>query len=114
MKLEEAIKIFKHMNKDKYVYKDPIRQKINESIDVIIKVLTPPTDQEVCEVLSEYFNEHAYYENYQFDLVKSDATTKRIVTLINDELLFNIHYTLPPHLITLIGRFYEGLEATNE
>jgi len=29
----------------------------------------------------------------------------------NNEMSFDVTYCLPPRLITLIGRFYEGLEA---
>ena len=75
------------------------------SVDKLDEILdTPPTEQEVCEALGEYWKKEVVYDtkNTGFYLRK-----KRIVSYfpINKYL---IQCFLPPHLITLIGRFYEG------
>lgn len=70
----------------------------------------PPTVEEVCEALSEQLkstivlrkNKHGFTFNY--------AGTGKTIISLNYNLL-NIKAQLPPHLITLIGRFYEGLEV---
>lgn len=80
--------------------------------------LTPPTEQEVCDALSEYYDTDVLYENKEFGtafytgLKKRDMNGKEyikkrvIVVCYEGEIGFNA--SLPPHLITLIGRFYEG------
>ena len=83
-----------------------------------------PTEQEVCEALSEYYDTDVYYENKDFgtafytglkqrDMNGKEYIKKRtIVVLYEGEIGFNA--SLPPHPITLIGRFYESLEAQDE
>lgn len=73
-----------------------------EAINDLDIYLTPPTEEEVCKALSEYIGDKVIYidDTFQFGSIV-------IVTLYNDNTIgFNI--SLPPHLITLIGRFYEG------
>ena len=79
---------------------------------------TPPTEQEVCEALSEYYDTKVYYEEQEYgtsfylgkvkkDMNGKEYTVKRtIVCSYEGEIVWNA--SLPPHLITLIGRFYEG------
>ena len=82
-------------------------------------VLHKPTSDEVCKALSEYWKEEVKYipnkvKRYGFYLVESGAY---IICLSydNEILLHHNDYIkankYPPHLITLIGRFYEGLEV---
>lgn len=69
----------------------------------------PPTAEEVCDVLSKYFNVKVCYTNNQFIMLDDNLKNNIIVTLFDgDKLLFNFYYGLPPHLITMIGRFFEG------
>ena len=87
-------------------------------LDAIRKALTPPTEQEVCEALGEYYDTKVYYEEQEFgtsfylgkvkkDMNGKECTVKRtIVVSYEGEIGWNA--SLPPHLITLIGRFYEG------
>ena len=74
----------------------------------IKQALTPPTAEEVCNALSEYFGFEYYYQDNFF--YKSDGN-KYIYPLkvsgFTEIQLYDGH--LPPHLITLIGRFYENL-----
>lgn len=86
-------------------------------LDLINKALTPPTKEEVCAALSEYsglevffegkdFGSGFYYGKHKKDMNGKDYTQKRvIVCMYNGEIGFNT--SLPPHLITMIGRFYE-------
>lgn len=83
-------------------------------IDLVTKALTPPTADEVCKALSQFDD---------FDKVEYDEQTKtfssgEIICYIGYDfssdkckttIIFN--YDLPPHLITLIGRFYEAQDV---
>lgn len=70
----------------------------------IKKYLTPPTADEVCKALSEYLGYNVIYgTHYTF------VGENEICWFEHGRVVFNM-YDLPPHLITLIGRFYEGLE----
>ena len=82
--------------------------------------LTPPTADEVCEALSEYLE-----RNVKMDRDNTFYYTEQRQIGECDEIICgygweNEHHTiafeidLPPHLITLIGRFYEGLEESKK
>ena len=90
-----------------WLHNHPNQKKHNiefhtDELEYIKKALTPPTADEVCKALSEYLKRNVYYEDGMFK-VHSDVYGE-IVDL----------NTLPPHLITLIGRFYEGLEKVGK
>ena len=80
----------------------------NQRYAELEKVLTPPTAEEVCMALSDYFGFSYYYQDNFFH--RSDGI-KHIYPLkvsgFTEIQLYDGH--LPPHLITLIGRFYEGV-----
>lgn len=83
-----------------------------DELNKIEKALTPPTADEVCEALSEYFDRNVYYESGRFLYRKEEFYNQPFIIAYKYksglvELTKNV---LPPHLITLIGRFYEGLE----
>jgi hypothetical protein len=69
-----------------------------EIYNTIKQSLTPPTEQEVCRKLSEYYGTEVYYSKNKFIIKKSSRLTDYVIinSLINK-----------PHLITLIGQFYE-------
>ena len=69
-----------------------------EALHYIEKALTPPTEQEVCKALSEETGNSVYYENGKF-YVHS--------VLWHNALSLD---TLSKKSISLIGRFYDGLE----
>jgi len=76
---------------------------------IYIKALAPPTQDEVCKALSEYLphlNEITY--NKKTKCFENDGYSD-----ILNNILFDCNYIedLPPHLITMIGRFYESLES---
>jgi benzoyl-CoA reductase/2-hydroxyglutaryl-CoA dehydratase subunit BcrC/BadD/HgdB len=87
----------------------------------VLKLITPPTVEEVCKALSEYtgcevkydVNETVkarafFYGKVKYDLDGIKYTQKRTICVsYDDEVMFNT--ALPTYLITLIGRFYEGV-----
>ncbi len=73
--------------------------------------LTPPTADEVCKALSGWFDEKFYYDVNQKEFyTKALNGQHSVVKLKKNEIHFGGWYTMPPHLITLIGRFYEAQE----
>ena len=99
-----------------YVSKHNLMDDLRE----IKKALTPPTADEVCEALSEYlqrkvniYSDNTFYYTEQRQIGECDE----IICGYGWE---NEHHTiafeidLPPNLITLIGRFYEGVEKVGK
>lgn len=73
-----------------------------------------PTSEEVCKALSEYFKEEVKYMNklfYYGEGLRHCEICDNYLDDINGKSLFNINFALPPHLITMIGKFYEGSES---
>jgi len=67
-----------------------------------------PTADEVCKALSEYFGEEVIFlVNDKEFVIKCNIGYKYIVE--TDDVLYYIKVGLPLYLITLIGRFYEGV-----
>lgn len=76
------------------------------------QALTPPTEQEVCEALGEYLKRDVKYDGEYFYY----SEEKRYYGEC-DEIICGWSYSpkelsfeknLPPHLVTMIGKFYEG------
>ena len=72
------------------------------------KALTPPTEEEMCKALSEHLGEKIVFEGFSLhniDMSKGvcvfNPKTKEIEIIVE----------LPPHLIIMIGRFYEGVKT---
>ena len=96
------------------------------------KALTPPTEQEVCEALSEWYgadikhdyhqhddiNEVYMHDQFYFRKIKRDIDGKQYTIhksiVVGDENGLSFNAYLPPHLITLIGRFYESKGGKRE
>ena len=77
-------------------------------ISIIEQAITPPTADEVCKALSEYFGEEVIFlVNDKEFVIKCNIGYKYIVE--TDDVLYYIKVGLPLYLITLIGRFYEGV-----
>jgi len=80
--------------------------------------LTPPTQEEVCEVLSEYLKGNVKvvidkYDDCSFMSFVAETDKYQNLTIVIKDFeteTIEIEFALPPHLITLIGRFYEGVE----
>jgi hypothetical protein len=78
-----------------------------EAYDLLVKALTPPTADEVCGAIQRFYGGTIKYEKVSFNLYGYSNAPITLVRLNDGELLFHSKYTLRPHLITLIGRFYE-------
>jgi len=68
-----------------------------------------PTADEVCKTLSEFVGREVSYTNKQFHYIIKNTQVLIYVTETYDNNTFSLGVYLPPHLITLIGRFYEGV-----
>ncbi len=75
-----------------------LKGAVEHALNELEIIKSYPTVDEVCSELSEHIEHSVYYANDKFK-VHGDVYGE-IVDL----------NSLPPHLITLIGRFYEGLE----
>ena len=75
---------------------------------LIQQALTPPTEEEVCEALSEYYGFEVMYKGGDFFPKERLSNLYCVVAMVDGCIDFA--YPLPPHLITLIGRFYEGVK----
>ena len=74
---------------------------------LIEQALTPPTEEEVCKALSEYYGEKVFLDK-SYKLVAFVVGERgSIVAYINgrNNLCLN---QLPPHLVTLVSKFYEN------
>lgn len=79
-----------------------------EECEVVAKALTPPTAEEVSKALSEIEGLAVRYEAKEQAFINECEHT--LIVMMDSGLLLRIYDTYPPHLITLIGRFYEGVE----
>ena len=91
---------------DEEGYETPVEVYLKEHYYTLMKLLLPPTADEVCEVLSEYLGQTIIFNSGSF---MNERETAEVCAIGNLGLVyFNEH--LPPHIVTLIGRFYEGVE----
>ena len=78
----------------------------------IKQALTPPTEEEVCEALSKHHGgENVVYENGNFYVVGDSWREVIVVSMKDNNGNYVIDFcgdTFPPHLVIMIGRFYEG------
>lgn len=74
-------------------------------------VLHTPTVDELCKALSEQLKQKVSYGAKQFYYKIENTECVMFVTETYGDGLWSINEYLPPHLITMIGRFYEGLEV---
>jgi len=84
----------------------------SDEFKLIKQALTPPTSEEVCRQLSEYLRRPIIYiersKSFQIKCVNGNYEIVRLHG--NNEISFDTTYCLPPSLITLIGRFYQGVK----
>lgn len=74
-----------------------------------------PTAEEVCEALSEHEKRNVIYsdkthEFYYLEYEGKVGEYKQFITETYGDGLWSLGVYIPPHIITLIGRFYEGVE----
>jgi len=93
-----------------YVSKHNLMDDLRE----IKKALTPPTADEVCEVLSKKVKRPVKFDGDNFYYIEQrqyyDECDEIICGWSYSPKELSFETDLPPRLITLIGRFYEGLE----
>lgn len=71
-----------------------------------------PTQKEVCEAIMKHYRGKVVFYNEMartFNEVHITRNEETVSFYANGEVGINYN-GLPPHLITLIGRFYEGME----
>ena len=88
----------------------PIFEKALTKLEELMRY---PTADEVCKALIDYFGFGFYYQDnffYRSDGIKYIYPLK--VSGFTEIQLYDGH--LPPHLIILIGRFYEGVRKWQE
>ena len=77
--------------------------KIDETLEILKELaLTPPTAEELCEELSAYMKEPVWFDDNKTIRISTQWLVKKI-----GKYGLEFMAVLPPHLITLIGRFYE-------
>ena len=88
-------------------------QDVLKDIDIIEQALTPPTQEEVCEELGEYYEKTVYYTDFYIDKgfvlqwYKNKKSSRDMKLVLGKKYRLVFYRELPPHLITMIGRFYE-------
>ena len=83
-----------------------------EIAPIIEQALTPPTVEEVCEALRVELKWLIIYDEKKKSFCHIDTANLREIQAIymRDNKLY-VSQPLSPSTITLIGRFYEGLEV---
>lgn len=79
--------------------------------EIIQKALTPPTEEEVCEQLSRHLKgiNIEYRKDKKWFVSVQDEQENVMVWLMPNGHI-NFVTTLPPKLLSMIGRFYESQE----
>ena len=86
---------------DKDLYNGEIANKANKIYQYITQA---PSEEEMCKALSEWWGDDVRYKDKEF------------YCWLDSELLWIRRFLLkdfPPHLITMIGKFYQSLEEEN-
>lgn len=76
----------------------------------LVEQATPPTEEEVCKALREELECKVFISTDNIIQIRRNEETKEnyCIELWDGQVDFD-SITLPPKLITMIGRFYEGL-----
>lgn len=80
------------------------------------KLMGFPTSEEVCQALSEYYGKEVSYSNQCYNAKFYFEESRLGIVMIQNNCIYFIvsmyHTTnyLPAYLVTLIGKFYEGVE----
>jgi len=106
----EALKRIRNGSYDDY-HSTTFEDIYNDEFEEIKKALTPPTEEEVCKTLSEFMNEPVWFDENNDIRISTQWLVKKINTYG-----LNFMIVLPPHLITMISRFFErsGDKCTNK
>ena len=82
-------------------------------LTLIREAITPPTADEVClSIMKHYESKIVFYNELAktFNEVHLTRNEEVVSNYANGEVGINYN-ALPPHLITMIGKFYESLEG---
>jgi len=81
-----------------------------QSYELLKKALTPPTSEEVVKALNKEFpNSDNKFKNGKFY-----ANGKLVIHGYDVGNDITINHPMPPHLITLIGRFYQRVKDNDK
>ena len=90
----------------------PSKEEAELCYNIIYDYLTPPTVDEVCKALSDYYKKEVVFKNksFQFDNVKMyvyKGVFNAFKITINRDWEEHNNISVPIYLITYLGRFYE-------
>lgn len=110
--MSKELEARKTLNKYRNFWYNEIDKEKVEVANALNVILTYPTQEEVCKELSRHTGREVIYDNNNllkcfYVLVPMGRLT--LVRVEEDCVVFNTYHWLTPHLITLIGRFYEGV-----
>ena len=113
--LEALERIRKHLSEAFQC--DEFDLSIIDDFNLIKQTLQVPTSEDVCKALSEW-----YSKEYKVDCIVRYMGSFIVETLRggSEDLVYydkhskSIECCLPPHLITMIGKFYESESESNE
>ena len=88
----------------------PEYRLVSNALNELEELKKPPTVDEVCKALGEQLKQDINYGAKQFYYTIENTKCIMFVTETYGDGLWSINEYLPTHLITLIGRFYEGLK----
>ena len=110
---QTGVSVEKHFE---YLAYDTEISVVEQALNELEALKKPPAVEEVCMELSRHYKEQVSYSNERHNhMFYFEKSRLGIVVLLFENINFirgDYHKTndLPPHLITLIGRFYEGLK----
>ena len=79
-----------------------------EALEIIKQALTPPTAEEICKALKDYFGFDFYYhDNIFYDNSNCRFIYPLKISGVTELQLYDGH--LPLHLIEVIVKFYKGV-----
>ena len=97
-------------------YDKNVVEYVRKEYEIVKQALTPPSEEEVCKALSEHFAKNPQFNNVVNIRFNKDAGIILIVWKsggFSHVLDYSHDMKDAPHLITMIGKFYEG-EMNNE
>ena len=106
----EAVKFIYETAIDEWNVGTGTRERLDEYCGMLVEALTPPTADEVCEALSEWYMSYdVRYDESEYAFYFITDGRRSNITDIDSLGMLSINTFLQPNLITLIGRFYEGI-----
>ena len=93
---------------------DECKVKSKEAYELVKKLLTPPTSEEVCKAIEESYLSNVAEMGVIYDSANKAFRMKKTYNCICEydeyEKKINYHWIVTPELSILIGRFYQGVE----